>query len=357
MFDEISNNKSQIPIFGIWCLKFVIYSSCVFHLFLVLTIFLLSCAPDKTPKPYIRIGVSVATMRESVYHFMKKAINENSKKFNAKIFWFSAENSEKKQKSDIKQLVNLKIDVLIFHSVNTKNSYEILKPVIEKEIPIVAMDRLPEDVKVKIYVTANSYKVGEIQAEYLASALKGKGKVVIIKGEAGNNVAEEITKGNIDMLSRYPFIEIIGVYSHYRWDKKLAVATMRRLIKNNIIPDGILSNNSSMAMGVLSVLKKNGMRIKIIAADADLDACKSIISGELLADVDKMPYEIGLQSLKSAVNIARNLPLNIDKIIKVRNRSVFVKFTPIKLITKFNIWEMKYRWPDLVKNIVNCKNN
>ncbi len=317
--------------------------------FIIICIIILffTCTTENKHKNFIKVGISVATMQESVYHFMKKAMDENAKRYNAEIFWFSAQNSKEKQKSDIKQLISQNIDVLIFHSVDTKDSREILKPIFEKNIPIVAMDRLPEDVKVKLYVTANSYKVGRIQAEYIASALKGRGDVFIIKGEKGNNVAEEITKGNIDMLSQYPFIKIIGINSHDKWKRKLAVQTMKSLIKNKTIPDGILANNSSMAIGIISVLKKDKLRIKVIGADADFDACKSIISGDMLADVDKMPYEIGLQSFKSAVNIARNISIDVDKIIKIKGISVFVKYTSIKLITKNNVLKMKYRWKDL----------
>ncbi|MFH1368041.1 MAG: substrate-binding domain-containing protein [Elusimicrobiota bacterium] len=318
----------------------------VFAVFMVCAFFFGACAQSNKKK----IGVSVATMQESVYTFMKKAMMDNKDKDNIKIIWLSADNMETNQVSNIEDLITQKIDCLILHSVNTAAATELVKKAKAAGIPVVAMDRLPVGSQVDCYVTADSFKVGQIQAKYLAEKIGGKGNVVICQGEAGNSVAREITNGNLSVLKKYPGINIVVNQMHKSWARDLAMATVENALtkyKNNIA--GVLCNNSGMAMGAAqAVIAQNLVgKVVVVGSDADKDACEAIVKGTLSADVDKMPYELGLQSYKTAVALINKEKIAADKTVSNQGARVKVKFTPVKLITKENISEMKYRWSGL----------
>ncbi len=302
-----------------------------------------------TAEKRVKIGVSVATMQESVYSFMKKAIEEQAAKDGVDIVWVSADNKEEKQLGDVENLLSQGIHALVLHSVNTGAAANLVAKAKAKNVPVVAMDRLPENTSdVALYVTADSKKVGQEQARYLADKLGGKGKVIILEGEAGNGVARDITAGNKEVLSQHPGIRIVADQAHKSWARDLAMATVENLLtkeKNDI--QGILANNSGMAMGAVQALKKRGLagKVLVIGSDADLDACQSIIAGELTADVDKKPIELGLASYRAALALARGQAVNGDTAVG----SVKVQLTPIQLIDKANVDTMTYRWPELKK--------
>src|SRR5438552_9416938 len=86
--------------------------ACLLMLFL-----LLGATPARAEK--IRIGVSVATMQEAVYGFMKKAMDEQVGRDNVELIWLSAENDEAKQVSDVETLLSRKVKAVILHAVNT----------------------------------------------------------------------------------------------------------------------------------------------------------------------------------------------------------------------------------------------
>lgn len=307
---------------------------------------LAGCAQSNKKK----IGVSVATMQESVYGFMKKAMMDNKDKDNIKVIWLSADNMEANQVSNIEDLITQNIDCLILHSVNTSAATELVKKARAAGIPVVAMDRLPVASKVDCYVTADSFKVGQIQAEYLAKTINGKGNVIICQGEAGNSVAREITAGNLSVLKKYPGINIVSNQTHKSWARDLAMATVENALtkhKNNIA--GVLCNNSGMAMGAAqAVIAQNLVgKVVVVGSDADKDACEAIVKGTLSADVDKMPYELGLQSYKTALALINKQEIESDKTVDNQGVKVKVKFTPVKLITKENIGDVKYRWPGI----------
>jgi ABC-type sugar transport system substrate-binding protein len=296
----------------------------------------------------IKIGVSVATMKEAVYTFMKKAIEEQAQKDGVEIVWVSADNDEQKQLNDVQNLLSQKVNALILHAVNTGAASNLVAQAKNAGVPVVAMDRLPEKTKdIALYVTADSKKVGQVQAEFVAKQLGGKGKVIILEGEAGNGVARDITAGNKEVLAKYPDIKIVASQAHQHWSSELAMNTVTNILtkeKNDI--QAILANNTGMAMGAVQALKQAGLggKVVVVGSDADLNGLQSIIDGDgLTADVDKKPIQLGLESYKAAVAAAKGEKLKGDTEVD----GIQVKLTPIELITKENVMTMTYRWPEL----------
>ncbi len=317
-----------------------------------LTVFLLAAnlAYAAPKKSNIKVGVSVATMKEAVYAFMKKAMMDNKDKYGAEIYWVAANNDEMAQVANVEDLLAQGIDVLILHPVNTVAAGSLVEKARREGVPVVSMDRLPTNANVNCHVTANSFLVGQLQARYVAGRLNGKGNVVILEGEAGNDVAREITSGNKDILKDYPGIKIVVDQTHKAWSRDLAMATAENALtnyKNDI--QGILANNSGMVMGAVQALLAEGVKNKVVTvgSDADKDSCQAIIDGTNDADVDKMPYQLGLISFETAVRIAKGQEVETDTSVQNGKYKVPVKFTPVRLVTKENVKEMKDRWPDL----------
>jgi ABC-type sugar transport system substrate-binding protein len=305
------------------------------------------CAPARTPK----IGVSVATMNEAVYSFMQQEMLERQAADGVELVWTSAENSEAQQKEDVAVLIARRVDVIILHAVNTATARELVQKADAAGIPVVAMDRLPSGAYVRLYVTADNRRAGQRQAEYLAQKIGGKGNIVLLEGETGNSVAKDITRGNIEVLTRYPGINILLRRSHEGWSRDSARATMQEAFtryQGDI--QGILANNSAMAMGALDAAQSLHLAHPpiVVGADADRDACEAIAAGRLAADIDKLPAEIGRAAYEAALHLVRRQPVAGDATIDNARIPVKVKLTPVKLITKDNVaQDMEYRWGKL----------
>ena len=83
-------------------------------------------------KSKVKIGVSVATMKEAVYSFMKKAMMDNKDKYDVEVYWVSSNNNEMTQVGNVEDLLAQGIDVLILHSVNTTAASGLVKKRIGK---------------------------------------------------------------------------------------------------------------------------------------------------------------------------------------------------------------------------------
>jgi ABC-type sugar transport system substrate-binding protein len=318
--------------------------------FLALSVLAVNTSYAAGANKKIKVGVSVATMKEAVYSFMKKAMMDNKDKYDAEIYWVAANNDEMAQVANVEDLLAQGIDVLILHPVNTVAAGSLVEKARKENVPVISMDRLPINANVNCHVTANSFLVGQAQAKYLADKLNGKGNIVILEGEAGNDVAKEITAGNKDILKNYPGMKIVVDQTHKAWSRDLAMATTENALtnyKDDI--QGILANNSGMIMGAVQAILAEGMKGKVVTvgSDADKDSCQAIIDGTNSADVDKEPYQLGLITFETAVKVARGEKIETDTTVQNGKYKVPVKFTPVRIITKENVKDMKDRWPDL----------
>jgi D-xylose transport system substrate-binding protein len=306
---------------------------------------LLSASCGRAEKP--RIGVVVATMQEAVYSFMKRAMTDRMLADGVEVIWVSSENNEAKQRFDLQALLAMKIQVLILQPVRTENSASLVTQAREAGIPVIALDRLPADARVDVYVTADSREVGRLQAELLSTRLGYRGRIAILRGDEGNSVAGLITQGNIDVLSKYPGMRIVIDRSHRSWDRDLARLTVEEALDAAGGLDGILANNSGMAMGAVEALrdrKLNGS-IPVVGADADLDACLSILDGDMLGDVDKRPYALGTAAYEAALDLMHGKRPAADATQTNGPFSIPVLLTPVRLITQGNLRaDMSYRW-------------
>ncbi|HOA40768.1 MAG TPA: substrate-binding domain-containing protein [Halanaerobiales bacterium] len=340
----------------------ILHRKYAFLILILFTLLFTGCAREekvsKLPSR-ITIGVSFASLNSTTGRFIREAMEDLKERDNVELILLDADENEEREKENLERLLQEKVDAIIIQPVKSKNEElkEILKEIEKKNIPLVAMDRIIEDTKLDAYLTSNSFWVGVEQAKYLAQQMEEQGKVLILKGDKDDNVAIEISAGNLEILRKNQKIDIVSEEWHQEWSADLAEKTVRKTLEKHPDLKGILANNSDMAMAAVKVLKEKNLTGQIITvgADATREACLAIAREEHDADVDKMPYVLGMVSFKVACYLARQEPWEYDTVVKNGEHEVRVKVTPIMLIDKYNLIAMRDRWPELNKYIKTVK--
>ncbi|AGB40047.1 ABC-type sugar transport system, periplasmic component [Halobacteroides halobius DSM 5150] len=305
---------------------------------------------SSSPKKEITIGVSIASTRPNITEIIKKAFIKDRNKQNINILWQKNSDSIKKQKEDVISLIKQEVDIIIIKLLKiNQQSKEIIKLINENSIPVVALDKLPPNTKVAAYVSANNFKVGKSQAQYLIDQINKKGNILILKGDKDDKKAQDITAGNKTILKKHKKIKIIKEKWHNNWSEQLANLTVRQTIKENKKIKAILANSDQLALEAIKVLQKEKINkeIIVIGANASKKGTIALIKGDMSSTVDQMPYIRGLNALKVATFIARKEKWNWDGIIKNGKYNIKLITTPIKLINKYNVKRLKKRWQDL----------
>ena len=168
---------------------------------------LAGCSPQK---PHYIIGVSQCSAdiwreKQNAELRMGAYLQEN-----VELRFAAAYDSDERQIEQIDSLVASGIDLLIV----APNQVATISPAIDRAfdqgIPVIVFERKTNSQKFTAFISADNYEMGRIMGEYIVSRLKGRGRVLEIKGLAGSSPAIERHNGFMEALKNAPDIEVVA---------------------------------------------------------------------------------------------------------------------------------------------------
>lgn len=290
----------------------------------------------------IKIGFVLATVKEERYQKDQKFFIDEATQLGFEPVIVSADNNPQLQVSKIENLLSQGVKALVIQPVNAGAAASLVKLAHQDKVPVVSYDRLIAGAPLDFYITQDSFNVGELQAQAAVKATGGKGNYVILMGEAGHSVANEITRGVESVLKNYPDIKVVYRKNHEGWSSSLAMATVENALtqqKNKI--DAILANNSGMAHGAIQALIPQGLagKVFVAGADADLAAIKDIVAGKQQFEVLKDIEPLARTSARVAFDLAQGKKVAHKQLIDNGGYQVPTIATPVYAIRKENLDE------------------
>lgn len=289
-----------------------------------------------------KIGFVLATTQEERYQKDIKYFTDEANKLGFEPVIVSADNNEQTQASKVENLLSKGVKAIVLQPVNSASAASLVRMAHQDKVPVVAYDRIIQSAPVDFYVTQDSFQVGVLQAEAAVKATGGKGNFILLMGEAGHSVANEITRGVESVLSKNPGIKVVVKKSHESWSGEKAMQTVENALtqyKNKI--DAVLANNSGMARGAVQALAEQGLagKVFVAGADADLAAIKDIVAGRQQFEVLKDIRPLAETSAQVAFTLAKGEKVKPKMTVKNGSGDIPTIATPVYAITKNNIEE------------------
>ncbi|MFK3795225.1 MULTISPECIES: sugar ABC transporter substrate-binding protein [unclassified Pseudomonas] len=284
----------------------------------------------------LKIGVAMSQFDDTYLTYMREDMSKKAKDMgDVDLQYVDARNDVNKQLDQIQELIGKKVDALIVNPVDTAATARITKAATAAGIPLVYVNRRPDDPKLPAgvaSVTSDDKEAGRLQAQYIADKLGGKGSVVILLGELSNNSTRDRTEGVKEVLKKYPDIKI-AEEQEGAWGRQKGMD-----ITNNWLTQGrdfsaVLSNNDEMAIGASMALKQAGKKsgdVLVAGVDGTPDGLAAVKKGDLTVSVFQDAKGQGEGSIDAAVKMAKKEALPQQAIV-----------IPFKLITPDNVSTFK----------------
>lgn len=287
-----------------------------------------------------KVGFILSTMQEERYQRDKAVFETTVKKLGAEVVFASCNNSEQTQAAQVDNLLSQGVKALVVQPVNGDTAAGLVKQAKEDGVPVISYDRLIRNAPVDFYVTEDSEKVGQLQAEAAVAQTGGKGNYVILMGQAGHSVAEARTRGVLKTLAKHPGINVVVKQYHHGWSPNLAMATVENALmkyKNNI--QAIIANNSGMAHGAIQALSEQKLtgKVFVAGADADLTAIRDIVAGKQQFEVFISITDMAERAARAAVALANKEKPHQDTTVDNGAGKVPTTNTPVFAVTKNNL--------------------
>lgn len=250
---------------------------------------------------------------------------------------YAGDNDIPTQVAQIENMITTGCKVIVIAAVDGSSLTEVLKTAKQKEIPIIAYDRLiMNSDAVSYYATFDNFKVGTIQGEFLRDTLElettdGPYNIELFTGSPDDNNINFFFGGAMSILKPYidngKLVVKSGQTSKAQcatpnWSTEEAQKRMENLITaNGYGPNGtklhaVYSSNDSVAQGITNALLAAGYTEEnfplITGQDCDKTSVKNMIKGLQAMSIFKDTRTLASQVVKMTGQIVNNETVEVN---------------------------------------------
>ncbi|THG31542.1 substrate-binding domain-containing protein [Naasia lichenicola] len=154
----------------------------------------------------------------------------------------NSDGSAPQQAQQIQSLVLEGYDAIIIDAASPTALNGAIQEACDVGVTVVVFDSLATaDCAYKVAFDYETY--GEVEAQFLADQLGGKGNVLFVRGIAGITVDDDIYRGATSVLSKYPDMKIVGeVYGEFT--ESTAQQEVAKILPSLPQVDGVLTEGN-----------------------------------------------------------------------------------------------------------------
>lgn len=274
--------------------------------------------------PY-RIGFSNASTTNAWRRAMMQSVSYAEKIAQEQIEAFTirdAEDDPELQLKQIDELITQGIDLLLISitSVNDKALSDRLNSLAGSGLPIVAVDRRPNDRSSLVsFVTASDRRIGRLSALWLAEHLEGRGRVWMLSGMEGASPALRRQQAALAVFSSFPGIQVENV-SYTNWTELSGFNVMDKLLsESRRIPDGVWCDSGLQGVGSIRRFVELGGTIPAHTGGDLNEMYKLCLHNKVPMAALDYPASMGARALQLALDVLAGgtVPQRVEEPVQV----------------------------------------
>ncbi|MFC3687527.1 ABC transporter substrate-binding protein [Aquipuribacter hungaricus] len=251
-----------------------------------------------------------------------QSIRDEAEAVGAELIVTNANAELPKQISDIQDLLNQGVDLLIVAPLNSDGLDPALSAASEAGVPVITIDRKVTSEHCSDYVTfigSDFYSQGQRAADAMAEATEGEANVAILLGSSGNNVTDQRNQGFLDQVeAEHPGLEVV-VEQTANFARDEGQTVTEQLLQSNPEIDAIYAHNDEMALGAVTAVsaagRQPGSEVRIVSIDGTANAVQAIVDGQINAVIESNP-RFGPLAFETAQRFFDGEPIAEDIIIE-----------------------------------------
>lgn len=202
----------------------------------------------------VKIGMAIDDLRLERWQKDRDIFVNKAESLGAKVFVQSANGNEETQMSQIENMINRGVDVLVIIPYNGQVLSNVIKEAKQEGIKVLAYDRMINNADIDFYISFDNEKVGEMQAQSLVDKVP-QGNYFLMGGSPVDNNAKLFRAGQMKVLKPYVDdgkIRIVGDQWVDGWLPENALKIMENaLTANNNKIDAVVASNDATAGGAI----------------------------------------------------------------------------------------------------------
>ena len=250
-----------------------------------------SAAPKK-----LKMGVTIEDFNDVFMRYALDQLTDEAKKNNIEIIAADGKRDPNEQIKQIENFVTQGVDAIMIHVIDQSIAPRITKLCLDAKIPLVYFNRKPEDSALSagkvVAVASPEVVAGNLEAEFVAKKLGGKGNVAILMGSMGTAPQIGRTQGTKDVIAKNPGMKVVREQTA-NFARPDAVTVVENWLASGMQIDAIIANNDEMAIGAVLVLEEKKMKDKVLVTGVDATSDALEVHRRQAAGHDRVPERRG----------------------------------------------------------------
>jgi|GEM_PF-3061213 len=316
-------------------------------LFFLVVIFIISgCSKSPQVRPdqmkgKTKVAVSSASTLTDNYKALKKTMQKKAKDREMEVVWLDAQGSAFKQEEDIDKASEEKAKVIVIEPVDAEIIRSKVTAVQQKDVKIICIANLPPDTAVDAFIAPDFLRAGEMQGQQLLKnvAENETVNILILRGAKGNSAAEDILKGNFNVLNGNKKTGQVWIEEIENRDSSTSYDRVKEYLTGEKVPAAILAHSPEITIGMLEALEQHRPAGKVMSfgIGAEKEAVEAINKGTHTAEVDLMPELLAQIIMQAANSLSKDEPWEYEQLLPNGTHNAPARFTPIRSITQENV--------------------
>ena len=276
--------------------------------FLLIAVVALMIAPTVFSAGKLKMGVTIEDFNDVFMRYALDQLTDEAKKSNIDIIAADGKRDPNEQIKQVENFITQGVDAILIHVIDQTIAPRLTQLCLDAKIPLVYFNRKPDDSALSmgkaVAVASPEVVAGNLEGEFVAKKLGGKGNVAILMGSMGTAPQIGRTQGTKDVIAKYPGMKVVREQTA-NFSRPDAVTVVENWLASGEKIDAIVANNDEMAIGAVLVLEEKKMKDKVIVTgvDATSDAMKFISDKRL----DMTVFQNGGAQGRGAVQTALKL--------------------------------------------------
>jgi ribose transport system substrate-binding protein len=227
----------------------------------------------KTNPADIKVGFSIYTEAGPYFAAMTDTIRAKCTELGMSVITANADDSLSKQLTDIEDMLQQDIDILILNPKDPKALMDTCATVQSRGIPVVVIDN-PMDPASEITttVTSDNYTIGKLVGEWTAGQFRDKKAIIgFLSGQVGSLASDYRRTGFVTGFTEQSLRDKNGVDFQIvtqgwgNWNTADGQSAAEDMLTAFPEINLLVAENDSMALGALNVINERGIGDKIMA--------------------------------------------------------------------------------------------
>ncbi len=253
----------------------------------------------------VKVGLAVANLQADFFNQIKQSVERNAKEMGATVITVDAKGDGATQVSQIQDLVNQKIQALIYIPAGAAAAAVPVKTAKAAGIPVVAVDRNPADAPGDTFIATNSVVAAKALGDYACKVTGGKGVLAIIQGQIGTTPEQDRDKGFKEAMANCSGIKEVAREASKMWMKDEGFNIAQNMLQRDPSISIFFGRADALALGAAQAVKAAGVdhKVYVFGFDGDLAGLKAVKDGTLDATMTQRTQFMGKLALQSALDL------------------------------------------------------